>query len=386
MNRVITAARVAAATLALVAGTVHAVEIPSPDHWTVETGASYLSWTSDLDRSGHEWAAPLGVGYRTSDGVLRVRFDSAFFSGRYDRKDLGAGGSVFSASKTADSTLGLTLAAPWGGARTSLAVSANLPTGDRNWEMLQRQGNLPLVLTPTRYQGRAFGLNVLGGVGRDWGAWSLSGAVGYFSSSSAPLSILGQDVDLGNYAIAGLSLARGRDFRFRIFQSMAQDTKLGGRPSYRAPSATVLESRWSTGNKVRATVEASASLFGKARREDPATESLVPEGQNSFGTRLDLSPGLEYGWGPHLVLRTGVKLQDVLRNGYGSADPLYEGGGSGIGVSQDFLWRTSRNVALDFLLGYSRLVNRDAGLTADLQLADVTYDVVTLGTRVAFQW
>jgi hypothetical protein len=266
-----------------------------------------------------------------------------------------------------------------------LALGTRLPTGDAGWEGRQFPGNLPLILAPTRYRGRAFGFNAILGVSRDLGAWTATASAGYLHTGPQSFGAAGREADLGDCALAGLALARGGDLRFRASRSFPQGSRVEGEDAFRAPATTLLDARVGRGRQVRFSLEASLALYGLARRAGPEG-GLTVEPSRSFGNRLDLTPGLEYGWGPRARFRTEGQYRTVARNGYGMDDPSYEGGGTVLGARQEFRWAWRPGLGTRWHAGYGRLVHRDAAVDAGANPVPVGYDDWSLGTGVDVQW
>ncbi len=354
----------------------------------VEYGAVYDSWTSNFQASGSEVLMPFHFEFKAPNGRLQVTASTAFVQGHYLQKDLGFGGSAFDGNRLTDTLLGLAYSIPLGSFSSTLALKVNLPTGDKRWEQQQLPGNIPIIFESSRYRGRGFGFDGMYGIGKQFGDWNLSAVAGYLYSSSVDSVAGSQDVvDYGNYTVVGLVLGRRTAsslFRVKALDSIAQDSKIDGAPAFRVPTRTVLDLRWESGKTTRFLLDAGYSIYGKGKLVNTGVYGTELNG--SFGDRFYLAPALEYGAGPKVRLTTGLLLKSIAANGYDETYPLYNGGGTVVGASQGLKWKMGNNTYTSYSLGYNHITNNQAALDSTGSLTDVTYNEVTFGTGVGYQW
>jgi hypothetical protein len=355
----------------------------------INLGTEYHTWSSNFQAEGYETLMPLSFAFLSQNGKFQVTASTAFVQGHYVTKDLGYGGSQFNGNRLTDSLLGVGFSQPIGSFNSALVVQANLPTGDKRWETIENSSSVPVIFESSRYRGQGFGINAIYGLGKDLGSgWNGMVSGGYLYSSSVDSGMDWGKVQLGSYAVLGLSIARKTEmsmFRLKATEYLTQDTKAGSTAIYRAPSDTVLELHGEIGKSTRFLLDAAYSLYGKAELLQPVV-GLTQESENSFGDRFYFHPSLEYGVSSKLQMSTGFTFKTIAANEYPADNSLYNGGGYLWGVDQGVKWWMGKNVYTKFSVGYNRITNKDAALDSAGRLTNVTYDDVSCGTGVGYQW
>jgi hypothetical protein len=355
----------------------------------INLGTVYHTWNSNFQAEGYETLVPLSFAFLSNSGKFQVTASTAFVQGHYETKDLGYGGSQFNGNRLTDSLLGIGFSHPIGSFDSALVVQANLPTGDKRWETIESPSSVPVVFESSRYRGQGFGVNAIYGLGKDFGAgWNGMVSGGYLYSSSVDSGMEWGKVQLGSYAVLGLSAARKTEtsmFRLKATEYLTQNTKAESTAIYRAPSDTVLELHGEIGKSTRFLLDTAYSLYGKAELLQPAV-GLTKESENSFGDRFYVHPSLEYGVSSKLKMSTGFTFKTITANDYPVTDSLYNGGGYLWGGDQAVKWLMSSNVFTKFSVGYNRITNKDAALDSVGRLTNVTYNDVSCGTGVGYQW
>jgi hypothetical protein len=355
----------------------------------LDLGVVYHTWNSNFQAEGYETLLPLSFMYRSHNGLFQVSASTAFVQGHYESKDLGFGGSEFKGNRLTDSTIGLGLAAPVGSFDSALAVQANLPTGDKRWENLSSPSYVPVAFESSLYRGRGFGLSGIYGLSKNLGGhWNAMLSGGYLYSSAVDSGLEWGKIQPGSYALVGAALTRRTDstlFRLKATQYLAQNTKAGDDSIYRAPSDMVLALKLETGTSVRFLLDTTYSFYGKAKILEPEV-GLITEDEASLGNRFQIHPALEYGMGSKLRWTTGATLKVALANNYPTTDNLYNGGGTLVGIEQGLKWLMGKSVFTKYSVSYNRITSFDAAYDANGLFTDVTYNDVSFGTGVGYQW
>jgi hypothetical protein len=132
-------------------------------------------------------------------------------------------------------------------------------------------------------------------------------------------------------------------------------------------------------------VDAAYSIYGRAKVLQPVV-GLTTEDEASFGDRFRVHPALDYRVSSKLRMTTGATLKVAMANAYPITDSLYNGGGNLFGADQGLRWQMSPDVFTRFSVGYNYITNYDAAYDADGRLTSVTYNDVSFGTGVGYQW
>lgn len=356
---------------------------------SLDLGTEYHTWSSNFLAKGYETALPLSFLFQDRKGRIQVSASTGFVQGHYATKSLGVNGTTFDGNRMTDSKVGLGLSLPLGSWESALALQANLPTGDPQWERLEGNAYVPNLFETSRYQGRGFGLNGLIGLGKDVGGhWVAMLSGGYLYSATVDEGLDWGKIKPGSYAVFGGSIGKrveGFSVRLKAMEYLAQDTTAGDSSIYRAPSNTVLGFHLESGRSVRFLLDATYALYGKAKLLN-IDGGLSGETKKSFGNRLSLHPAMEYAWGPKVWLGTGFSIKWADANGYQNIDALYNGGGSLIGVDQSLRLKMGAKVSTKYTLSYARITANDAAYDVTKSLTDVHYDDVSFGMGVEYQW
>jgi len=385
MNRILQVMRGVAAILLVV------LVLPLWAHAETELsyGALVTAWDSNLDRTGSEALLPVSLLWRPNSGTIQLRASSAYMMGRY-RIDTPAYANSFTGERMTDTKLGLDFYRPLGKMHFSLAISGNLPTGDPRWETYERVGNIPIIFMPSRFRGRGWGLNTIVALGFPLSdSWSLTASGGYLVNGSVDMGIVGADeVNIGDSALAGFALTRHAGpslFRLKAITTLPGDGKVNGSVGFAAPPATALSFRWETGHGAHFTFLTNFDLFGKAKYVD-GLGHLVTEADKSFGNRLTITPSLEYRLTSRTRMSTSARFKKVFTNDVANSSGLYEAGGYMAGGEQSLKWKMSGGFSSRLSVGYDRILHKNSAYDALMQFTDVTYNVVSFGTGMVFQW
>jgi len=362
------------------------------------TGYQYLSYDSNFTAHGTEQAIPLSLRVRLMGGRLKLNANTSYFMGAY-RQDavpaVGLASSSYDPKKLSDSLVGGSFEFALGSFSSVLALQLNLPTGDERWELdqlIDRQspGNIPSVFVPTRYRGRAFGVNGLLGLGREFAKWNLGLAGGYLNSGSVEVGALASPVDLnaGDYWVGVVTLSRkmkGSRLRFKASEAIAQNTEIDGQDVFKSPPCTVLDLDFSTTGENRFALGTAVNLYGKGRVTD-ILGVLTDEAEKSLGTRIEVKPSYRYSLGKRTGMETRLRWKYVLDNGYAEDDLRFEGGGVLLGAAQGFRYKTRGGLLLGLDAAYDRILHEKAAHDSGYRFTNVAYNVLALKSTVGVSW
>jgi len=355
----------------------------------IDFGVDYHTWDSNFRAKGYETVLPLSLAFMTPNGRFQLTATTAFVQGHYVAEDVGFGGLEFNGNRMTDSVLGMGYSFPMGSFQSALALQANLPTGDEKWETYQNPAYEPSVFVSSRYRGYGFGLSGIYGLGKDFsGGWNVTATGGYIYSSEVDNGLAWGKTKPGSYVLAGLAVSRKFDnglLRLKANQYIAQDTEADGEAVFRAPGSTALAFHAEGGQDFRLLLDLAYTLYGKAKFLDEAG-GLATEKKVSFGDRFSVEPAIDYKVSESLRMTTGGILKFALKNDYAQDDGLYNGGGALLGVAQSARLKVGPKTYLRMSLGYNHITDRDAALDDSDRLTDVTYNDVSFGTGVGYQW
>jgi|GEM_PF-1592206 len=372
-----------------------AVSAPArADEQQIQTGYVFDGWISNSLYNGFENRLPLTYSYIRPN--FSFRLGTAFVAGDYRVNDNAASGFIgsdFTASKLADSVIGMNYKFDMGNAlKSEINGNFNIPTGDSTWEAREEQsGAIPYVFEPSFYHGRGWGLNLFYSMTAANPGYDSTLGLGYVATSTYDTGLTG----LGSYYPGDTLIVTGA-----IAFKMSEADVLGLRASHTFPlesvnadptqdfvagQSSIFSSQWvSKMGRDRFVVNATFSLYNRGWQADPnVPNTLVENGGAFLGNRLEVHPILGYIAGQDISMETGLIWKRVFKNGYSFSDGgLYQGGGNLFGAEQSVSFQLNKTTFWNVAGLYHFIANEDMGLNHET----INYQRFTLGTNVGIKW
>lgn len=361
-----------------------------------QLGYVFDSWTSNFIYSGTEHRIPASLRLTAPDFSLSA--DTAFVVGDYERTSSGGfTAASYQANQLSDSALSASLDMKAGPSLVSnLTGTLNIGTGDTSWESQSAdKGAIPFVFEPSFYHGRGWGGSLFWSLASAQENFNWGAGAGYLLTTSYNTGLAGQSVfNPGDSLVVmgsmGGSLSKTGTIGIQAFHTFAFQSKVTDPlAQFTSAESTVFTGQWLEkmgGDKFA--LNASYSFYGRGMVADQSTGQQVRETQNYLGDRLELRPFLGYGSGPGVSMMTGLVWDHVFPNGYGPTDKaFYQAGGDLFGVEQSVTFAMGGGAFFN-LAGLYHYVFAHNAAQDNVTLAwyDVSFNRISFGTNVGFQW
>lgn len=371
------------------------------DQEELQLGYVFDGWNSNSLFHGTENRVPLSYYYSAKD--LQVTVNTSFVSGDYV-EDSGSNvlGSSYSASKFADTSLGINWGLDMGGSvKSTFSGTLNFPTGDNNWEIAEQVGAIPFIFEPTFYHGDGWGGDLFYTLSADTNGMEYGVGGGYMSTATYDTDPSSQGtLSPGNNFLAlatvGFQMSNTESLAFRYVRTFPMEsTYADATKDFTEGPGNIATAQWfSQMGGDRLVLNASYGFYGTGSTAQPtAPYSLSADPGPYFGDKLEVHPIFGYSMGSGVVLESGLLFDWIQPNGYpntqvvvGSADS-YEGGGILLGAEQSLTFQLSSSTFWNIAGLYHYIANDNAGQNALGQnVLTVTYNRFSIGTNVGFKW
>jgi hypothetical protein len=322
--------------------------------------------------------------------------DTAFVIGDYEQAAFDTTPAAsYKSSQFSDSSLSLAVDFRLGpSVLSSLAGSVNIPTGDTKWEDQSAVGAIPFLFEPSYYHGRGWGGSLFWSVASDAEAFQWSVGTGYLLTTTYNVGLIGEtDFNPGDSLLvtAGLggkasdtenlsaSVVHTFPFQSKVTDPLSQFT---------SAESTVFSGQWlSHMGGDRLALNLSYGFYGRGTVADPSTGAQIREDENFLGDRLEFRPVLAWRAGAGVLMQSGAVWDWIMPNGYPPSDgSYYQDGGYLLGAEQSMTFEMGGGVFLNLAGLYHYIVNQKAAVDVKGNLYDVTYNRISFGTNVGFQW
>jgi hypothetical protein len=256
-------------------------------------------------------------------------------------------------------------------------------------------GAIPFVFEPSFYHGRGWGGSLFWSLASTQENFNWGAGAGYLLTTTYTTGVLAQGTfnpgdSLAVMGSMGGSLSKTGKIGVQAFHTFAFQSKVTDPLSqFTSAESTVFIGQWleSMGSDKFA-LNASYSFYGRGMVADPVTGQQVREQQNYLGDRLELKPFLGYRMGPGVSMMTGLVWDHIFPNGYDASVPLfYQAGGDMVGVEQSATLEMGGGSFLNLAGLYHCVVDQKAATdTVTGSLYDVTFNRISFGANVGFQW
>ena len=278
---------------------------------------------------------------------------------------------------------------------SNLAGTLNIGTGDTTWESSSSFGAIPFVFEPSYYHGRGWGGASSWSLASTESAFNWTAGAGYLLTTTYNVGLTDQSVfNPGDSLVVlggmGGNISANDKIGVQVFHSFAFESKVTDPLSqFTSADSTVFTGQWLKkmgGDKFA--FNASYSFYGRGWSADQTTGVLTREPENFLGDKLELRPFLGWQAGPGVSMMTGLVWDRIFPNGYDSSQiPYYQAGGDLLGVEQSATFQMGSGMFLSLAGLYHYVVDeKSAKDTVTGDLYDVTFNRVSFGTNVGYQW
>jgi hypothetical protein len=325
------------------------------DQWTARTGIHVDAWSADRPSGygdGSQVLVPLGLWYDTPRWGFAVR--GSYGTTQREPSGLSSDPVTGFTDTTASGYYRLRVR----GTEIRLGLDLDLPTGVSRLKGRQLPAVQDEDLVALQRLGEGLDVNPTIIVYRHFGDWGLGGGLGYlWTGEYDPTRGVGNDdFDPGDELTVSVlgDVFLGDVWRLigRVAYTRYTEDERGGVKVFRHGDeidlGVTLEWRpepwW-------ATITVRDIVRQKAERLNAAGQ-LVDELETSFGNEVRASVTVGYILDETWTFRGTVDVRYVAANGYGTGDPLHDGGRFKIAVGPGVTWSLGRTLAVDGSVRY----------------------------------